>query len=101
MTSSQPELEQLREEALHVLMKRRDAFNHSFDGELGKLTLKDLRDFCGYDRILFGDSARDHAFFEGQRSVYLHIVAVMTASNEDLRQLVQPAEASSDGRESL
>jgi hypothetical protein len=55
----------------------------AFGSESGTRALEHLRQFCGYDRSSFQESATATAFLEGRRSVYLHIKALMEGAGKE------------------
>ena len=74
-------------EVLSRLERRRHAYLAAFSGEQAKAVLTDLAEYCGVGRDLFSVNARESAYFEGRRSVYLHIASILAHTTDDLMRL--------------
>lgn len=70
------------------------AYQHTFEGPLGELVLKDILNFCGVDRSTFNHDALTMAFNEGQRNVGLYIKAIVTADLDKIMN--QPSKTITD-----
>lgn len=78
-----------------VLGRRRGAYRDVFEGpdqkptRSGAIVLADLFHLCGQGRSIMPCDPIKAAVMEGKRQVYLHIVSMLRADDEDLWKAAQ------------
>lgn len=72
---------------LSFVENRVRAFRLTFGCPSGAIVLKDLAEFCRYNRTAFDPDPRVHAALEGRRDVFLRILEHMRLTPEQYLEL--------------